>query len=234
MSGYAYAHRGLWRPDGPPENSLTAYRDSAKAGLGIEFDVRLSADGVPVCFHDATLGRLTRENGQVSDRTAAELTKLRLNASEESIPTLADVLSEWPQHLPLLTEIKAMDTPPEPVAEAVSAALKSYPGAAAAMSFNPKAVARLSPSLQRGLLIDLVERTGPNAFDRQMELAKDLGVDYLSVWHTDAPRAAPFARRFGLGIVVWTVRSEAESLAVHPFADAQIFEGFDPALVAKG
>ena len=39
------AHRGLWSPDGAPENSLAAFQAACSHGYGIELDVQLSADG---------------------------------------------------------------------------------------------------------------------------------------------------------------------------------------------
>ena len=52
----AIAHRGLWTPDGPPENSLAAFQGACAAGYGIELDVQLSADGEAMVFHDEDLG----------------------------------------------------------------------------------------------------------------------------------------------------------------------------------
>ena len=53
------AHRGLWRPDGYPENSLGAFQAACQAGYGIELDVQISADGEAVVFHDGALKRMT-------------------------------------------------------------------------------------------------------------------------------------------------------------------------------
>lgn len=48
------AHRGFWRTAGSAQNSLTSLQKSAELGLyGSEFDVWITADGVPVVFHDA-------------------------------------------------------------------------------------------------------------------------------------------------------------------------------------
>jgi glycerophosphoryl diester phosphodiesterase len=71
-----FAHRGsriLW-----PENTMHAFAGAVE-GLGyhyIEIDVRLTADGVPVVFHDATLERTTNGEGNIADRTLADLADL--------------------------------------------------------------------------------------------------------------------------------------------------------------
>jgi glycerophosphoryl diester phosphodiesterase len=60
-----------------PENTLAAFaRAHADGADGIEFDVRLAADGVPVCIHDATLRRTARRPGAVSRLTSAELSEI--------------------------------------------------------------------------------------------------------------------------------------------------------------
>ena len=59
LLGVLYAHRGLFDNDtDAPENSLPAFRRAIEAGYGIELDVQLSKDGVPVVFHDASLERM--------------------------------------------------------------------------------------------------------------------------------------------------------------------------------
>lgn len=230
LADYAYTHRGYWSPGGPVENSLSAFEAAAEAGLGMEIDIRLSADGVPVCFHDARLERLTNSSGFLADHTAEALGRINLKGSTDTIPTLETLLTRWPHELPLLVEIKAMDIPPVPVAEATAAQLMRYEGRAAAMSFNKQAVAALPLCLPRGLLIEKIEKSSPEQFDASMTDALDLRVDYLSIWRDDVERAAPFAKEHGLGLVTWTVQTTEQSQAVAPYVDAQIFEGFDPAL----
>lgn len=80
------AHRGDWR--GAPENSLAAMTAALAipACDGIEFDVRGSADGVPVLLHDATLARVQGLDANVRDLTAGELAR-------HGVPTLAEVLA---------------------------------------------------------------------------------------------------------------------------------------------
>lgn len=233
LGDYIYAHRGLWSPDGPPENSLAAYDAAIKAEIGMEFDIRLSADGIPVCFHDKVLDRITNGSGPVADHTASALTVIEIEQSGQTIPTLETVLARWPHHLPLLVEIKASDIPPEPVAEATAALLSNYQGRAAAMSFNPVAVATLPKSLPRGLLIEKIAKSSEEAFDASLQTALDLQIDYLSVWRDDVARAAPFAQAHGLGHVTWTIQTVEQSAAAAPYTDAQIIEGFAPSLAAR-
>lgn len=100
------AHRGLWGP-GIPENSLAAFQAAADAGLGVELDVHLSADGAPMVFHDAKLDRMTGQRGYIFERTAAELQTLTLIGGDaQTIPTLGQVLDLMPAELSVFIEIK--------------------------------------------------------------------------------------------------------------------------------
>ncbi|MGI9169559.1 MAG: glycerophosphodiester phosphodiesterase family protein, partial [Caulobacteraceae bacterium] len=87
------AHRGLWSAEGCPENSLGAFQAAGSAGYNIELDVQLTADGEAVVFHDATLSRMTGTPGRVADHTAADLGRLRLAGTDETVPTLAEALT---------------------------------------------------------------------------------------------------------------------------------------------
>ena len=114
-SPYIHAHRGgsLVRADGKqraryPENSQAAFRAAAAAGYVLELDAKLTADGVPVVLHDATLERTTNCEGAVAAQTAVELREdceldllgtaevsrqLRpADARRAPVPTLAEVL----------------------------------------------------------------------------------------------------------------------------------------------
>lgn len=85
------AHRGASAEK--PENTLAAFRRAlALKANGIELDVQVTADGVPVVFHDTSLRRLTGRAGRVTRQTWCELKELRV-AGTEPIPRLADVLA---------------------------------------------------------------------------------------------------------------------------------------------
>ena len=90
-----------------PENTLAAFQMAIDAGVdGVEFDVQLAKDGVPVVIHDATLKRTGGQKDAVADLTSKELAKIdvgswfnkkypkRANAdfAKETIPTLAQAL----------------------------------------------------------------------------------------------------------------------------------------------
>ena len=109
------SHRGgaaLW-----PENSETAFRNTAALAVEqIEFDVQLSADGVPVIFHDATLDRVTNGSGPVSTHSLKALKEFDIFNDGGKIMTLAeglDILA--PTHLVARCEIKpGVDLKPYP------------------------------------------------------------------------------------------------------------------------
>jgi glycerophosphoryl diester phosphodiesterase len=75
-----------------PENSLTGFRRAIELGAdGVEFDVHLSADGVPMVIHDASLERTTDGTGPVSGQKAHDLRAVTLRGGGGTLPTLHDV-----------------------------------------------------------------------------------------------------------------------------------------------
>jgi glycerophosphoryl diester phosphodiesterase len=84
------AHRGFHRE--VPENTLAAFDAAAKLGVdGIETDLRWSADGKIVLYHD----RLAPDRREVGEHTVAELTKL----AGFPTPTLTEALDAHPKLL---------------------------------------------------------------------------------------------------------------------------------------
>jgi glycerophosphoryl diester phosphodiesterase len=112
-----FAHRGGSAI--APENTLAAFELGLRVGAdGLELDVRLSADGVPVVVHDSTLDRTTNASGPVAARTAAELARVDagwhfagprgdfpFRGQGLGIPTLHDVLLRH-RGVPLIIEMK--------------------------------------------------------------------------------------------------------------------------------
>lgn len=126
LHGRHYAHRGLFDNNSDaPENSLPAFRKAVENGYGIELDVSLSKDGIPVVFHDATLKRMTGKEGNVWDYTLAELKELRLASSDATIPTFEEALQTVQGKVPLIVEYK-LDVPQTKVCELGNELLKKY------------------------------------------------------------------------------------------------------------
>ena len=97
-----FAHRGGAKLR--PENTLLAFDHGLSLGAdGLEFDVRLSGDGVVVVHHDATLERTTNGSGPVAAHTADDLARLDagfhfngFRGLAGGVPRLDEVLRRYP------------------------------------------------------------------------------------------------------------------------------------------
>ncbi|MEO6247974.1 MAG: glycerophosphodiester phosphodiesterase family protein [Sphingomicrobium sp.] len=210
-----FAHRGLHGAD-IPENSRAAYRAAIALGAGIECDVRLSRDDVPMLFHDADLKRLCDERGSVETLSAASLAGKRLLGTRETVPRLADLLLIAGGSVPLLIELKTIGNA-ERLAAAVCRTLGPRPGPVGVMSFDPRValwLARHRPDVRRGLIIagdeSPIRRWGKTMVARPHFLALDKAL--LDELRSRLPR-------YG-----WTIRTPAERAAATPLADALIWE----------
>lgn len=87
------AHRGA--SGDAPENTLAAFAEAAKQGAKwVEFDVKLTKDGIPVVFHDDILERLCGDKRKVNELTFDELQAFDLGTKQfpnQRIPSLAQV-----------------------------------------------------------------------------------------------------------------------------------------------
>nr|WP_255500769.1 glycerophosphodiester phosphodiesterase family protein [Caulobacter sp. 17J80-11] len=226
----------MWRPGGPPENSLAAFDAACEAGYGVELDVRLSADGEAVVFHDDTLKRLTGRQGRVDALTAGELAGVRLSGTTETIPTLRRVLDQVGRRGVLLIELKTPAGREGRLERRVADLLADFRGEAMVIGFNPAALGlmrTLAPRLPRGLNASArVDESGRTVLpdparaytDRQLELAAPHvlipGQDLIPSRRVAALRAS------GLPVATWTIRSRAEAARVERHADNIIFEGW--------
>lgn len=90
------SHRADWRNF--PENSLAGIESAIGMGVDIiELDVRMTADGVPVLMHDATLDRTTTGKGRVADWTLDSIRTLYLRngcaiKTKHRVPTLREAM----------------------------------------------------------------------------------------------------------------------------------------------
>jgi glycerophosphoryl diester phosphodiesterase len=161
---------------------------------GVEFDVRLSADGIPVLLHDETLARVQGRPDRVDTLDARTL-------EDAGIPTLADVLAAIPHRAFLDVELKGRHD--RTVVEVLAAGRGPGLVNAVVSSFDASTlerVGRLAPEWPRWLnAVDL----GPAT----IELAAGLGCAAIAVeWHAVDRRSLGRAGAAGLDVAAWTVR----------------------------
>lgn len=223
LAGAPIAHRGLWRAPARPENSLAAFEAACAGGYGIELDVRLTADGEAVVFHDETLDRMTIQSGLVEEYPVDELTELTLLGSDQSIPTLAQALAVIGTRAVVLVELKTPPGQEGPLEARVADLLAAHPGPAGVLSFNPDALTWLAdhaPGLARGLNVDMAAAFGAMGRARPDFLSVSLGL-------ADHPRVRAW-RGVGGAAIAWTVRKRADWRKLAALVDALVFEGFTP------
>ncbi len=236
------AHRALHDvTNGRAENSPKAIAAAIAAGYGIEIDLQLSRDGVPMVFHDYNLDRLAQGTGPIAQYRATELAQIPLRHDGDGIPTLKQVLAQIDGQVPLLIEIKDQDGEmgPDvgPLGAATAAVLHDYTGAVAVMSFNPHAVAEmrdLLPDVPRGLVTDPYAAndwpTVPAKVRDRLAGIPDYdtaGCCFVShnVADLSAPRVTQL-RDAGATILCWTVKSAQAEAEARKVADNITFEGY--------
>ena len=231
------AHRGLWTPDGAPENSRAAFQASCASGYGIELDVQLTADGEAVVFHDERLERMTGREGRLRDHTAADLGTMTLKSTDETIPTLADVLTLIGHRAMVFIELKTPFGEVGPLEKRVTDVLIDHNGPTAVIGFNPYSHAWFAdhhPQILRGL--DSYSWNDEGARKLAPEMRKSLAAleqveiarpDFLALGLDMLPSArADLYRAKGMPVIAWTVRSPDQWEGVRDHCDNLIFEGF--------
>jgi glycerophosphoryl diester phosphodiesterase len=188
------AHRGDWRH--APENTIEAFRAALAipACDGLELDVRVSADGVPVILHDPTLARVHGRPEPVDAVRADDLAGL-------GVPTLEEVLHSAGRRAFLDVELKV---DPGPVAVEILAAGRGPAlHRAVVSSFDHGAlqgVGHRAPTWPRWLNTKTLDA-------RVVAEAAALGCRGVSVdWRALDARSMSLAREAGLEVAAWTVR----------------------------
>ncbi|MBE5882847.1 MAG: glycerophosphodiester phosphodiesterase [Lachnospiraceae bacterium] len=238
---WLYAHRGLHdNTTDAPENSIRAFEKAVNAGYGIELDVQLSKDKIPVVFHDATLTRICGVEGNVSDYTYEELQGFSLCGTDEIIPRFADVLKLVDGRVPLIIEFKTESTDISvcPVADAI---LRGYRGRYCIESFNPLAVSwyrKHHNDIVRGQLADYFwKQENPQKnllyFSLQYLLLNFLSrPDFIAYNHQHPHVLSRTLCRvlFRSLSVAWTIRSQRELELAKEHFEVFIFDSFIPEL----
>lgn len=230
-----YAHRGLHNEEFP-ENSLGAFNNAAEHRYGIELDIQLSKDKVPMVFHDATLKRVCGIDAKLSDYTSEELQKMKLLGSEYTIPTFKEVLEVVNGRVPLLVEFKPGSTE---LCDIACPMLDEYNGSFCVESFDPfilRRIKKIRPRYARGQLVtnSLKAKSCHNIF-------LDFSLTALLMHLFSRPDFVAYDMRikgnfsiflckhlFRIPMFAWTVRSEEDYKKCRSKKDLTIFEKFKP------
>ena len=179
-----------------PENTLAAFALALEQGAdGIELDVQLCADGVPVVMHDDTVDRTCDGVGRVGDLTLAELQLLSI-AGDHPIPTLDDVFALLGRRALYNVELKALGLSDGGLAAAVAGVIAAHNVADQVLisSFSPFTVRAAQRAMPAGVAVALLRAAADHPEYHLVDEA-------LMAW----------ARRRGLRVNVWTLDDPVEA-----------------------
>lgn len=220
--GYHDLNRAVW------ENTLSAFSRAVEAGFAIECDLQYAADAIPVVFHDDDLKRLCGIEGDVRQRTAAELGLLTIGGTADKVPTLRQLLGLVKGRVPLVLELKGRKGDDDGFARAVLDTIENYEGPIALMSFDQwllKDLKGLGTTRPVGLT---AEGARPENFAVHEE-AMQYGLDFISYYYGHLPNTFISRQRdLGKQVITWTVRDDEARTITALNADQMTFEGFDP------
>lgn len=242
IKGHRFAHRGLHNAEAP-ENSLAAFARAVTHGFGVELDVHLSADGVPVVMHDAQTGRMCEKDVALATTPAHELGQLHLAGTDQTIPTLDQALRVLDEgSAPLIVELKP--TAPSMVAQLCEKTLELLDRLRVTFcveSFDPRVLSWLRehrPDVLRGLLVENYLRRATEGVGMVERLAGTLLVgnavarpDFVACRFEDRhiPSVRLVCGALGAHLVTWTTHTERDLLISEAEGAPSIFEGFIPA-----
>lgn len=202
-----------------PENTLAGIRLAATtAATGIEIDTQLSADGIPVVFHDESVKRCTNGSGNVSSMTLTQLQSLDAGSwfdprfAAQTIPSLEQAMQQClASDLILNLELKIHHTPEAiPLVNAVAALVEriNFPADKLILSsFEIAALEqcqRVLPDVRRGYICE-------DWSADQLDTLKPL--DLFSVHmdhHILTPAVAASIKAANLQLQIWTMNDPAQ------------------------
>jgi len=211
-----------------PENTIAAFRLALAAGAdGVEFDVRLTRDGIPVVIHDDNLRRTGSLPETVDSLTLAELKQVDVGSwfshtqkrktsdfSGEKIPTLEEVFELFEStDAVLYLEMKSTATQRDELAAVCSELLRarSFKARVIVECFDLagiEAVKRIDPEIKTAALFDFPLLTSwlVNSGRRMIEQALAAGADEIALHQRlTSQQVVDTAIAAGLKVVVWTV-----------------------------
>ncbi len=238
------AHRGLHNvARGIVENTVPAFEAAIAKGYGIECDVRPAGCATPMVFHDLTLERLIEGDGPLAARDASQLKALRYRNAGGAMIDLAELLELVRGRVPLLIEIKSeWDAPDGQFLRNIAETATAYDGPVALMSFDPSVMAilrTLAPGVPRGIVAEQFAADcawrGVLGSERAYALTHLLesgpaAPDFYAYDVNTLPTAVTrYVREVeGKPLFTWTVRTAEQRETAARWADAPIFEGYEP------
>jgi glycerophosphoryl diester phosphodiesterase len=209
-----------------PENTLAAFRRAIEAGAeGLEFDVRLARDGVPVVIHDETLTRTGRMSAFVSEMTSRQLAGVDVGSwfnaaagagitSEfcgETVPTLARTLEFLTDYRGrLFIELKCGPEDVEPLTDAVCSVLAVSPllPQVIVKSFKLAVIPRVKMRIPAARTAALFAPKMMNILRKEkylVDIAEEFGADELSLHRSLATtKLMESSGKRGLPVNIWT------------------------------
>ena len=207
-----FAHRGVH--DIYPENSMPAFEQAIKLGLGIELDIHISSDGKLVVFHDDNLSRMVGVDEYIKLLPYSQIREYKLNNSQYGIPLLSDVLKLIDGKVPLLIEIKTNNNMKKLV-PALKQELANYKGDVFIQSFDPFALRRCykaMPDILRGQLSSFFKKDKLKFYKKlpikMLLLNKFAHVDFVSYNIENMPNK--YTSRLRIPLLAWTIRTQED------------------------
>lgn len=235
-----YSHRGIHdNMDKNPENSLLSFKMAVEKDYGIELDVQVTKDHIPVVFHDNTLSRICGLKRPIKNLTLKELKSLRLFNTEEPIPTLKEVLDIVDGKVPLIVEIKNESTDIGEI-KYIAEVLDNYKGVYCIEAFNPLAVIwykKNRPHIIRGQLSSYFKKKD-HSFDRSTRdfILENLMTNFLAkpdfiafnYKHKDMFSYRLCKKLYNPLTVAYTIKNQKQLDANKKSFDLFIFDSFIP------
>jgi glycerophosphoryl diester phosphodiesterase len=244
LDGWLYAHRGLHdNKSEAPENSLPAFMLAVQHGYGIELDVQLTKDKIPVVLHDYNLKRACNTDIKVSELNYEELLQYRLFKSQEKIPMFTEVLAAVDGRVPMIIELK-IPWRPETLCEIVSDILKDYQGIYCIESFNPlglKWYRRNYPDIVRGQLSTDFIKDKVEGSKFQYFILKHLLMNFYTkpdfiAYHHIYKKSLSYTlcrKLYRVKTAAWTIKSEKDYEENKKYFEWFIFDSFLPKAKSK-
>jgi len=239
FDGWLYAHRGLHKNKSKaPENSLPAFQAAVDNHYGIELDVQLTKDNIPVILHDYNLMRACGIDLKVSDLTFEEIRQYHLFRSKELIPSFKEALACISGKVPLIIELK-IPWKADTLCEIVSTMLLEYQGVYCIESFNPFGLMwykKHYPKVVRGQLATDFNKEKMKGSKVQYFILKHLLMNFLTkpdfiAYHHIYKKNLSFnlcRKLFRVKAAAWTIKSQEELESNKKFYDLFIFDNFIP------